>query len=221
MADDSRPSPDHAAGEGPPADEIAGAPGRASRRERLAQLVLRRSQLTEIEATLLWEEYPTLYAAHHARVFNQLRARGVDRTTVEDLVQETFATLFKEIVAGGFPDSLPSFIYKIAQGKLLNYLRDRRRSPLSYGLPSSGSEPPQSPPHLERALDLAALAHQARPELSDAQWAVVDLVIMTGCGYEEAAADLGISLGVLRHRLEAAKTILYKTAKRILPPSQR
>jgi RNA polymerase sigma-70 factor, ECF subfamily len=191
------------------------------RRERLAQLVQRRTRLTESEALLLRQVFPAIYHAHHGQVWNQLRTRGRDRADVEDLVQEAFEILFEDIVEHGFPDSIPRYLHKIAEFRLLNHLRDRKRSPLSVGLPSSGEEPPRTPPQPERTLDVAQAAHLARAEISDEQWSVVDLVILAGLSYEEAAATLDIPIPTLKSRLLTAKKVIHRVVKRFLPPSQR
>lgn len=188
---------------------------------RLAQLAARRTALTESEVALLRKVFHGIYLAHHARVWDKLAGRGLDREKVEDLVQDTFRILFQEIKAEGFPDSIPGKLRTIAEHLLLNELRDRRRSPLSLGLPSSGSEPPQSPPRLEGILDRAELARQVRAELSEQQRIEVNLVVVGRLTYAEAAAELDIPVTTLKARIVAAKKVILKVAKRLLPPSQR
>jgi len=56
----------------------------AERRERLTQLVLRRSKLSPDEAALLREVFPEIVAAHHDQVWNLLRKRGLDSHEAED-----------------------------------------------------------------------------------------------------------------------------------------
>jgi DNA-directed RNA polymerase specialized sigma24 family protein len=135
------------------------------RRERLAQLVLRRTKLSASEAVLLREVFPEILGAHHDQVWNRLRRRGLEGDEAEDLLQEVFLALYHRIVEHGFPDSIPAMLRVLTEGMLLNHVRAKKRAPVSVALPSSGSEKPRSAPDVERALDLRELARRLLPEL--------------------------------------------------------
>ena len=193
----------------------------AERRERLTQLVLCRTKLSAREAILLREVFPEIFATHQEQVWNQLQRRGLEGAAAEDLLQEVFLTLHSQILEHGFPDNIPWMLHRLTEGKLLNYLRVRKRDIVSVGLPSSGSEPPKTGPGAESALDLKALPGQVFPMLSDEHREVVDMVILSGVPHTEAAAALGIPLGTLKSRLIAAKRRLSELLEELLPPSQR
>jgi RNA polymerase sigma-70 factor (ECF subfamily) len=193
----------------------------AERAERLTQLVLRRSQLTSEEEALLREIFPALMEAHLDTVWERLRRRGLQVADVEDLTQEVFLTLYPHLVANGFPDNLDAWLQTVAVGKLLNHLRKKRRDPASVGLPSSGSEPPRSPPQHERTMDRRKAVLEVLPQLSSDHQAVVALVILHGLSHIAAAEMLGIPEGTLKSRLIAAKRRLAQLLGPLLPPSEK
>jgi len=193
----------------------------AERRERLAQLALRRSKLSASEAVLLREVFPAIFDAHHDQVWNQLRRRSLDGEEAEDLLQEVFLALYGRILEHGFPDSVGAVLRVLTEGLVLNHVRAKRRAPESVALPSSGSEKPASEPDVEQALDLREMARRVLPELSPEHHEVVELVILNGLSHHDAAAVLGLPEGTVKSRLMWAKRALADLAERFLPPSQR
>ncbi len=163
-----------------------------------------------------------IFRAHYAPLWGRLRRRGLRREDAEDLVLATLDAAFHEICAAGFQESLRAQLNRILKGRLLNFIRDKKRSPLSAGLPSSGSTPP-APGSLDfaRAHDSAVLEEELRAVLSDKLFEVVDLVLLHEVDPAEAAAILGIAEGTVHSRLSRAKQRLGKLAHRWVPPSKR
>ena len=95
----------------------------AERRERLTQIVLRRSKLSPDEAARLREVFPEIVAAHHDQVWNLLRKRGLDSHEAEDLLQEVFLALHNPILENGFVANLPGMLHALTHGKVLNHAR--------------------------------------------------------------------------------------------------
>jgi RNA polymerase sigma-70 factor (ECF subfamily) len=196
-------------------------PGTPSRHERLAALFLRRSALDAGEAALLREEFGEIFHTHRRKVMAQIRLRVADPATAADLLQDVFVALHAHVLANGFPDNLPAYLYASTRGRLSNLARAHRRSPISVGLPSSGSEPPRTGPDAERRLDLLALAPQLLEQLSDEHRELVERMILQGEAHAEVAAELRIPKATLKSRLMAAKQRLYELVLPLLPPSQR
>jgi RNA polymerase sigma factor (sigma-70 family) len=193
----------------------------AARQERLAQLVLCRTKLSASEALLLNEVFPTIVASHYDRVWNWLRKRGLPSHEAEDLLQEAFLDLHGYILEHGFPDNLPGLLRKITMQKFLDYLRARRRAPVSVALPSSGSEKPRSDGNVERLLARRELTHRLLEQLSPEHRSVIETVLLNGLTHGDAAAVLGLPEGTVKSRLLAARRELWALVERMLPPSQR
>jgi RNA polymerase sigma-70 factor (ECF subfamily) len=193
----------------------------AERRERLTQLVLRRSKLSPDEAALLRKVFPAIMDAHHDQVWNLLRKRGLSSHEAEDLRQEVFLALHNHILENGFVANLPGMLHALTVGKVLNHVRAQKRSPLSIGLPSSGSEKPRSQLDVERALHFREVARRIFSQLSPEHREVIDKVVLKGMTHTDAAAALGLPEGTVKSRLIAAKRALLALAEPLLPPSQR
>ena len=121
----------------------------------------------------------------------------------------------------GFPDRIRAKLYSLARGAFANRLRGHERDPASVGLPSSGSEPPKTPPDLDRAMDFGWVAPQVLALLTDDQREVVELVLIDRLSHSEAADVLGIALGTVKSRVMAAKHRMLELLEQLLPPSQR
>lgn len=192
----------------------------AEHQEKLAQLVQKRSMLSPDEVALLNKAFGTIVRAHHDYVWELLRRRGLQSHEAEDILQETFIALHGYIVANGFVDSIPGMLHSLARGKLLNHVRANKRSPLSIGLPSSGSEK-GSQPDFERLLHYQDIAQRIFSQLSPEHQDVIDTVIIRGLTHADAAAELGVPEGTLKSRLLAAKRSFIALAEPLLTPSQR
>lgn len=191
------------------------------RQEKLAQLRQRRSKLSPEEAALLEEEFPSIIAAHRTLVSNLLRKQGVESHEVEDLRQEVFLTLHKEILENGFVDDLAARLRTLATGKGSNHVRAQDRAPFTNGTPSSTSEKPRSQPDVEHALHIKKMARLISSQLSPEHKEVLDKVFKKGLTHTEAAEVLGIPEGTLKSRLLAAKRAFATLAEQLVPPSQR
>jgi RNA polymerase sigma-70 factor (ECF subfamily) len=202
-------------------DAHARGPEDEKRRAHLAKLLSIRGKLTEDAVEALRGVFPLIFRAHLPRLLARLRRRGLMKEDAEDVVMVTFDAAFDEICAEGFQESLMAQLNRILKGKLLNFIRAKKRSRLSLGLPSSGSEPPVTGPDLERPSDRADLEGRLRGVLSDKLWEVVELVLLNQVDPAEAAAILGLPEGTVHSRLSRAKERLAKLAHRWVPPSKR
>ena len=147
---------------------------------------------------------------YQAHVFN-LSARILgNRTTAEDITQETFISAYRAIkkFRGG---SLRSWLLSIAANASRDFLRSSSRRPeqsLDESLlnPSfqvvSGDESPE-----QQALrgELGDEIQRAILTLPADQRTVLVLIDVQGLSYEEAADSTGASLGTVKSRLNRAR----------------
>jgi RNA polymerase sigma factor (sigma-70 family) len=186
---------------------------------RLAQLVLRREKLTESETADLRALLPSLVSAHHPRLSNRLRKRGLTHEEAEDLVQETFWAFYQHTVEHGFPDSIEAKLMAMAHLRLLNHLRTRKRAWVTLGVPSSWLDRPASGPGVESTHGTRELAQQVLDRLSPAHQEVIVLVTLHHLSTGEAAEVLELPEGTVKSRLLAAKRALVDAYASVVPPS--
>jgi len=185
-----------------------------------AELV-RRSQAGNLGA------FNVIVERYQSYVFN-LSARILgNRTTAEDVTQETFISAYKAIgkFRGG---NLRSWLLRIASNASKDFLRSSKRHPEdsldealvnpSFQVPSGDESPQQA---AERG-ELRAEIQKAILTLPEDQRTVLVMVDVQGLSYEEAANATGASIGTVKSRLSRARGRCrdYLTQKVELFPTQ-
>ena len=174
-----------------------------------AELV-RRSQTGDHGAfNMIVERYQT-------QVFNVAARIVGNRTTAEDVTQETFISAFKAIrkFRGG---SLKSWLLRIASNSSKDFLRSSRRRPaesLDESLlnpsfqPASSEETPE-----QQALrgELGLQIQQAILALPEDQRIALVLIDVQGLSYEETAQAASTSVGTIKSRLSRARARVRDT----------
>ena len=147
---------------------------------------------------------------YQAHVFN-LSARILgNRTTAEDITQETFISAYRAIkkFRGG---SLRSWLLSIAANASRDFLRSSRRRPeqsLDESLLNPGfqvASGDESPEQQALRVELGAEIQHAILTLPADQRTVLVLIDVQGLSYEEAAESTGASLGTVKSRLNRAR----------------
>lgn len=144
------------------------------------------------------------WAKHHDELTAFLLRSTRDRDAAEDLLQETFLRLFRQTAAGGPPDNVRAWLYRVAGNLVVDRARrqasgHRCEASVRAGLTvSTGDEPVATLLQKEAAGDclvaLRGLTPRARRAL---------LLTAEGCNGEELAKAIGCS-GV------AARTLLHR-----------
>lgn len=147
---------------------------------------------------------------YQSRVFN-LAARILgNRTSAEDITQETFISAYRAINrfrAG----SLQAWLLRIATNACRDFMRAGRQRPsesldehmLNPGFQVASSDP--SPEQQVLQGELAAEIQQSILSIPEDQRAVLVLVDVQGMSYEEAAVAIRASIGTVKSRLSRAR----------------
>ena len=147
---------------------------------------------------------------YQTQVYNMAARVLGNRTTAEDVAQETFVSAYKAIgrFRGG---SLRAWLLRIASNLSIDNLRTSRRRPeasLDEALLSPGFQPAsgeESPEHRTLANELAGEIQQAILSAPNDQRTVLVLIDVQGMSYEEAADSTGVSVGTVKSRLNRAR----------------
>lgn len=153
-----------------------------------------------------------LYARHAPVVFG-MAARALDAAAAEDVVQEVFLTVWRQ--AHTFDPrrgSVRAWIVRIAQSRVANELRRRRRRPLASsgaddvveGLPDGRPGPPDA---RWQAFRRDAL-HAALDALPAAQRRALGLAFFEDMSHAQIASVLELPLGTVKTRIRSAMQTL-------------
>ena len=147
---------------------------------------------------------------YQTQVYNVAARILGNRTSAEDVAQETFVSAYKAIgrFRGG---SLRAWLLRIASNLSIDNLRASRRRPeasLDEALLSSGFQPvsrEESPEQRVLANELAGEIQRAILSIPDDQRTVLVLIDVQGMSYEETADSTGVSVGTVKSRLNRAR----------------
>lgn len=151
-------------------------------------------------------DFAQLYEMHFDFVWRSLRLLGVPAGAIEDVVQDTFDVVSRQLGQFEGRSSLRTWLFAIAQRVASNYRRMARRKlsrlePLSDSAPST--EPtPQA--HVE-AREAAGIVERFVAGL-DAEWrAVFVLAVLEDVPGGEVAGALGISVNAVYTRVHTLR----------------
>lgn len=140
-----------------------------------------------------------------------------DRDEAEDVVMDTFRTLWDNVTPGTETDEpgsgLMPYLLRVARHRAIDRLRARRRRDrMLSGVAAEWGRQPVRPVEPNEAADpgwrVHAQVHQALDQLPAEQRAAVQLAYFGGFTHSEIAAQLGIPLGTVKTRLRLAFTRL-------------
>ena len=166
--------------------------------------LVRRSQGGDLRA------FNHIVERYQSQVFNlSIRMLG-DRSSAEDVTQETFTSAYRAIrrFRGG---SLRAWLLRIASNATRDLIRSSRRRPeqsLDRSLDNPGFQPrsrQESPEEYAMREELAAEIQRAILSLPADQRTVLVLIDVQGLAYEEAAEAADISLGTVKSRLSRGR----------------
>ena len=147
---------------------------------------------------------------YQVQVYNVAARVLGNRTSAEDVAQETFVSAYKAIrrFRGG---SLRAWLLRIASNLSIDNLRSSRRRPeasldetlLSPGFQHVSSD--ESPEQRTLSNELAEEIQRAILTIPEDQRTVLVLIDVQGMSYDEAADSTGVSVGTVKSRLNRAR----------------
>lgn len=152
------------------------------------------------------EAFRLVYRSYEASLLRYLQANGVSRADAEEVIQETFLTLYaKRGSLNGNKGSLGAYVFAIAVRKRYKLHRARRWSRLfDSGLhdqPVTDVSIASLPERLQVEKGLARLPDLMREPLV--------LFEINGFDYQEIGTILGIPIGTVRSRISRAREKLF------------
>jgi RNA polymerase sigma-70 factor (ECF subfamily) len=166
--------------------------------------------------------FETLVHRFQGPVFNLVFRMLGNRQEAEDLAQEVFISVFKQIEGFRGEASLSTWIYRIASNHCINrrkYLSHRRRGTeksladlsdrdeLASGRLPASSRPPR-PDEMAEGLELERAIQAAISSLEEDHRLVLVLRDIQCLSYEEIVEITGVAIGTVKSRLHRARMAL-------------
>ncbi len=166
-----------------------------------------------------FDELVRSYDPHVRRVLTQLNAPPSD---VEDLLQEVFLRIFRNLGRFRGQSSFYTWLYRITINVFFDHNKKRKRSDVRLArlqtalIETSSVREPSDDPYVACYNTLAREeVSQAINALPEAFRTVVSMREVEDLSYEEIASQTGISIGTVRSRLSRARARL----KELLGPA--
>ena len=131
--------------------------------------------------------------------------RLLNRDDVDDVEQEVWLAVIRHIGRLRTPEAFVVWLYRIARGKAVNRLADRR---VLTTLDEQGDDIPADDSDHEFTSEDAARVHAALSTLSTAHREVLTLRFLEHLSYEQIADVIDCKLGTVRSRIHHAKIAL-------------
>ena len=158
------------------------------------------------------QAFATLYQLHNKRVYSVCLRMTRDVAEAEDLAQEAFMQVFRNLNSFRGDSAFSTWLYRIAVNTVLMKLRRRKSPPLlsldepvSSDSPSLKRELGKQDPSLCGAIDRIAL-RRAIEELPRGSRQIFELHEVEGYQHHEIAELLQCSIGNSKSQLHKAKT---------------
>ena len=148
-----------------------------------------------------------LYDAHAARVWRTALALGVERSDLDDAVQDVFLVLHRRAADFAGRASITTWIYGITRRVASDYRRKARRAPRTVA-PVDIASPCSEQARRDASQDLLVLLEHLPPE----QREVFVLIELEGMTAPEVAALAGTPVNTVSSRLRLARRTLNEVA---------
>jgi RNA polymerase sigma-70 factor (ECF subfamily) len=147
------------------------------------------------------------YVAHAPELHAYVLARFGSHVTAEDVVQEAFARLVREVAAGRAPDAARPWLYRVAHNLAVSELRGPRCREAELDVPG---RPEPTSASAEAELEAWSLDPELRAALGSLTPAARATVLLAADGYT------GREIAVVLGRTELASRALLCRARRAL-----
>ena len=156
------------------------------------------------------EAYRELVERYGPRLRYFLRKLLPHGDRADDLLQEVWIDVFRQLPRLHEAGAFTPWIYKIARGRAALEVRRNGRVPPAVELPEVAAEAQQEP---DFAPEDAARIHSALDELPTDQREVLVLRFLEELSYEDIGEVVGCPLGTVRSRIYYAKAALQRLLK--------
>ncbi len=168
------------------------------------------------------EKFEALLRGHIDALYRTALRSSRDPGLAEDLVQEASLRAYRSFVTGAEPENFRAWIFRILMNLCIDHARsDSARSAGDHAahavddLPEPANGPAQTLENLRLGRDLGAAVASLPQDLQ----MVVELVLIDGMSYRDAAFCMNCPEGTIRSRLNRARSLLRQSLSEHAPES--
>ncbi|MCE5230336.1 RNA polymerase sigma factor [bacterium] len=163
------------------------------------------------------EECEKLLAAQYKPIYAYLRRCCGNTDDAQDLTQETFAKVWKALLAQPRAGNLRAWIYCIARNTWLDSARKRGRMETRSDAWWENLPAPEQTKNAMAEREIAAILAQKVHELDDEKREAIILHYYQGLTLRETAEVLGVAASTVKYRLREAIQILREQMEKDTP----
>jgi RNA polymerase sigma-70 factor (ECF subfamily) len=195
--------------------------GRVSRTAEVNRRMRPGDEISRLEERILvllaqrgdMEAFGRLVTLYERRLLYYILRFLEDADQALDVLQEVWLSAFRLLPRLEAPEAFRVWIYKITHGKVVEFLRLKRR--MATSAEGAASSAPDVAASSEPALENVELVHHALAHLSVEHRGVLVLHFLEGMRLEEIAQSLSCPLGTVKSRMHHAKRLLREVIERL------
>jgi RNA polymerase sigma factor (sigma-70 family) len=152
----------------------------------------------------------SLYKSHYGKMVSSLlnAFRGINVETVEDLVQDSFATALTTWTKEGLPSNPAGWIFTVGRNRVINKIKKEKKHRFLYENEDFNGPAPEFPESFFDDQQLKLLFACAHPDLSPKVQVVITLKYVVNLKVEAIAKALGMTI-------DGIDKLLVRTRKKI------
>lgn len=160
------------------------------------------------------DDFESFWHEHQQRLRSFIARRVSDRNAVQDLEQQVWEALMSYGDLHGRPDDPVKLMYAIARNKTVDWFRHQgkvEQYPDDQTLAELVSRHPEHTSAFSETSDAAMDVAKAMARLTPSQRQALQLQMFDGLDRATIAAEMGISVNVVKKHLTAARTNLRRS----------
>ncbi|MBV1859959.1 MAG: RNA polymerase sigma factor [Nannocystaceae bacterium] len=159
-----------------------------------------------------------VYEAHWRFVWRSVRKMGISESRIEDVVQDIFIVVSRQLEHFEGRSSIRTWLYGIA----FRVAQEDHRRRLKEARPSQApTENPAGPEAYAQRVQAAQLLHELLAELPEDQRIVFVMTDLDGLSPREVSESTGVGINTVYSRLRRAREHLERATERLRVRSQR
>ncbi len=147
--------------------------------------------------------FGTLVRRHKEKVRNIAYITLGDSSNVDDITQEVFLTVYKNLNSFRFESLFTTWLYRVTVNKCKDHLRKKRIRSIFIPIKEEEVDPFYSPTAENR--DVAQIVREAIKKLPDKLRVPLTLKDLEGLSYQEIAETINCEIGTVKSRIFRAR----------------